>query len=112
MRTCATRSGRSSVSLLYHLIRQTDWQAALAAGTYRPESLEREGFIHLSLEHQWPRTRERYYAGVSDLMLLEIDPARITAPVQHEEGEPGELFPHLYGELNLDAVIKTQCFLP
>lgn len=41
-------------------------------------------------------------------MLLEIDSARLGAPVRFEEGEPGEDFPHLYGELNTDAVVNVR----
>ncbi len=43
-----------------------------------------------------------------DLLLLKIDPNKLKAPLKLEEGQPGELFPHLYGELNLDAVVGFQ----
>ena len=75
---------------------------------YRPESLAKEGFIHFSLEEQWPVTRERFYKDKDDLVLMTVDPQRLKAPLKLEEGEPGQLFPHLYGELNLDAVVSTR----
>ena len=61
----------------------------------------------MSTEHQWEGTRRRFYADVPGLVLLEIDPQRLGAPVRFEEGEPGEDFPHLYGELNPDAVVRV-----
>src|SRR5436190_16079633 len=92
---------------LYHLVDSAAWEAARAAGVYRPPSLAAEGFIHLSTADQWPRTRARFYAGVADLLLLEIDPQRLTAEVRYERAD-GEDFPHLFGPLALDAVVAVR----
>lgn len=48
---------------------------------------------------------ERYFAGRDDLVLLEIDPARLRAELKYEPAPDGELFPHVYGPLNIDAVV-------
>lgn len=63
--------------------------------------------MHLSLRAQVPGTLARFFAGRDDVVLLRIDPARLTAEVRFEEGEPGELFPHLYGPLPVEAVVAS-----
>ncbi|RZI84569.1 MAG: DUF952 domain-containing protein [Microbacterium sp.] len=98
--------------LIYHLALVSDWEAAQAAGDYRVSSLgvtlEQEGFLHASRADQWEGVKQRYYSDVTDpLVLLVIDPARLTAPLVVEEAPgSGETFPHIYGPLNLDAVVE------
>jgi uncharacterized protein (DUF952 family) len=98
---------------IYHLALASDWAAARETGDYRISTLGRtlaqEGFIHASREDQWRATKQRFYADVpEELVLLEIDPARLTAELRVEEvPEAGEEFPHIYGPLNLDAVVAV-----
>jgi uncharacterized protein (DUF952 family) len=100
------------MSTLYHITREADWAAAQAAGMYRAASLETEGFIHCSLEQQVERTAARFYRGQQGLVLLVIDPAQLASELRYEEGEPGEMFPHIYGPLNLGAVTAVLPFPP
>lgn len=88
---------------IFHLIARADWASARAAGAYAPPSLEAEGFIHFSTRDQLPRSAARFYAGRDDLMVLVVDEARVGPPIRYEPAH-GELFPHVYGALNLDAV--------
>jgi uncharacterized protein (DUF952 family) len=62
--------------------------------------------------HQVVKVANARYAGVSDLVLLCIDPVRLDAPLRYEIGDPGsdERFPHLYGDLELDAVVSVLDF--
>jgi uncharacterized protein (DUF952 family) len=90
----------------FHITTREDWAAAADAGVYRPDSLAAEGFIHLSNERQWLATANRFYRGRSGLVLLCIDPGRLHARVVLEPAD-GDLFPHLYGALNLDAVVDV-----
>lgn len=92
---------------LFHITTVRAWDAAKQAGEYRAPSLDSEGFIHLSGEQQWPRTLERFFKGQSGLVLLELDETELRAQVKLEPND-GDLFPHLYGPLNLDAVIAVQ----
>jgi len=105
--------------ILLHIASRADWDAACAAGVYRPASLDREGFIHCSTAAQVVGSADRYFRGRDDLVLLCIDEARVAGAVRHEppaviDGAPdrrtGELFPHLYGPLALDAVIRVVPF--
>jgi uncharacterized protein (DUF952 family) len=102
----------TTVSTIYHITTAAAWEAAQAAGAYRADSLAREGFIHLSTGAQLLRTASRFYAGQAGLLLLAVDEGRLAAELRYEEGEPGELFPHLYGPLNLDAVVGAHPFPP
>lgn len=72
---------------------------------YRPASLEAEGFIHLSTEEQWLRVAHTFYRGRTDLILLEIDDERLAAELRFD-AVGGERFPHLYGPLEVGAVVN------
>ena len=91
---------------LFHLVARSTWQEAIARGEYRA-ALDRDGFIHLSTESQWPGARTRFFAGVTGVVLVVIDETRLRAPVRYERVD-GDDFPHLYGPLDLDAVIEVR----
>ncbi|MFI9188556.1 DUF952 domain-containing protein [Streptomyces californicus] len=105
--------------LLLHLAEAPLWEAARGTGTYemstRGRTLHDEGFIHLSLPHQLPGVARMLYGneeaadvGGRDLVVLVVDPARLTALVRFEAMKPGgEEFPHLYGPLPVDAVVEV-----
>ncbi len=95
---------------LFHLVARSSWQDAVARGEYRA-ALDRDGFIHLSTERQWPGARARFFAGVADLVLVVIDETRLRSPVRYERVD-GDDFPHLYGPLDLDAVIEVRALDP
>jgi uncharacterized protein (DUF952 family) len=96
--------------MIAHIANRRDWAEALECGTYAPESLRAEGFIHCSTIAQVIDTANRFYRGQDDLVVLCIEESRLNAVLKYEppamqRGESaGALFPHLYGELNLDAV--------
>ncbi len=96
---------------ILHITHRTAWEAAQQAGNYTAPSLATEGFIHFSTPAQVLWVAERFYAGQTDLVLLEVDPAALTAELRYEESEPGQLFPHLYGPLNLEAVRAVRPFV-
>ncbi|KAA1428867.1 DUF952 domain-containing protein [Nocardioides antri] len=101
------------MATIFHLALASDWAAAQEAGAYtistRGRTLAQEGFIHASRGDQWPAVRDAFYADVAEpLLLLQIDTDRLDVPVL-EERPPGatETFPHIYGPLALDAVVKA-----
>jgi uncharacterized protein (DUF952 family) len=71
----------------------------------------RDGFIHLSARRQVAATLIKYFAGQRDPVLLAVDPCRLGASLRWEPSRGGELFPHLYGPLNLDHVISIEALL-
>jgi len=99
--------------ILYHIASQADWARARAEGEYSADSLETQGFIHCSTRAQVLDVANALFRGRSDLVLLLIDERRLRAPVRYENLEGGaRLFPHLYGPLNLDAVVRALPFQP
>ncbi|MBL0146571.1 MAG: DUF952 domain-containing protein [Chitinophagaceae bacterium] len=94
--------------MIYHVIKQQDWQTALQQGFYEAASLATEGFIHASKQEQVQGVLERYYKDATDLLLLHIDETKLTAPLKYEMAPSvNEMFPHIFGRLNLDAVLKA-----
>ena len=96
---------------LVHICQLHDWESIQENGLYSPPSIFIEGFIHFSRPHQVLEVANRFYAKVSNLLLLWIDPRKLMQPLRWEIVD-GQLFPHLYGPLNVDAVLKTSDFLP
>lgn len=94
--------------MIYHVVSETDWQFALENGYYEAASLASEGFIHTSKENQVKGVLERYYKNQTDLILLHIDEDKLIPELRYETASSlEELFPHIYGNLNLEAVIST-----
>lgn len=96
---------------LFHIATHEAWAEAQRGGAYRPASLSTEGFIHLSTADQWRRTFERFFRGQAGLVLLRLNGARLTSEVRFEAAD-GESFPHLYGPLNLEAVVEVLALGP
>jgi uncharacterized protein (DUF952 family) len=99
---------------IVHITHRDDWTITLSSGEYSPGSLSKEGFIHCSRPGQVVRVAETFYAGQQGLVLLVIDPARLRAELRWEPGadKPDEIFPHIFGPLNLDAVTQVLDFNP
>jgi len=99
---------------IFHLATAADWEAARISGRYTTSTygrtLAEEGFIHASRADQWQGVRRRFYADVTEpLVLLVLDTDRLDAPVVEEEAVPGsgETFPHVYGAIGPDAVVQV-----
>jgi uncharacterized protein (DUF952 family) len=103
--------------MILHLVNRADWDSARARGSYAPPSLAAEGFIHCSTIAQITDTADRHFRGQRGLAVLCIDESRLKAELKYEppmpavnlnvNENPGGLFPHLYGPLNLDAVVRV-----
>ena len=114
------------MNMIYHIVSRTAAKAAQESGEYRAESLKIDGFIHFSQLHQLLGVANSFYNGQKDLVILVVDPSRLRAELHYEPPvHPGaesdapdqkldasveQLFPHLYGPLNFDAVLKVVDF--
>lgn len=94
---------------IFHITTREQWNHANLAGKYQADSLVTEGFIHCSTAVQLESSGRRHFAGHSGLVVLEIDPHKLRWELRWENSH-GESFPHLYGPLDLDAVISVQTF--
>ena len=100
---------------IYHLAFLADWDAGLERGEYSAPSLSEEGFIHASGdEAQMLRVAARLFAGRGDLLVLDVDPDRLSAnsPVIREPARSGEMYPHIYGTINPEAVTQVRRLVP
>lgn len=102
--------------VLVHLCTTEEWSRIRGGTEYTPESFAELGFVHLSTPEQVHLPANRLFPGRTDLVLLALDPARLSAPVQWEPGVPSDpqsmLFPHLYGPLPLEAVTAAVEYRP
>ena len=91
--------------LIFHIATKVDLAASQQTGSYRCTSLDTEGFIHCCDKQQLAGVVQRYYQGIDDLMLLVIDPGKLVPDLVRENTVGGsELFPHVYGPLNAEAI--------
>lgn len=100
--------------LILHILEKEAWTKAKQQNIYAPESLEKEGFIHCSTPETVVEVANRLFRGQSNLLLLCIDLDKVAAKVLFEKvAEPeGWVFPHIYGALNVDAVVREIDFEP
>ena len=91
--------------MIFHITIPGCWDQALKSGFFTTDSLVREGFIHCCLESQLSGVVARYYADLKELLILKIDESELSVPVKYEPSPVvDELFPHVFGAINLGAV--------
>lgn len=94
--------------LIYHITTSEEWNRALQKGQYESSSLKEEGFIHCSEDRQVADVLKRYFAGKTNLVKLTIETQKLTSQLIYDWSNAIEdTFPHVYGPINLDAVIKV-----
>lgn len=102
--------------MIFHITTQKEWEAAKAKGMYAALSLAHEGFIHCSKKEQILDTANNFFRGQYDLILLCIMPEKLQADLKYEDPTGKQsannfgLFPHIYGTINLEAVLMTVPF--
>lgn len=67
-----------------------------------------DGYIHLSATEQLQGTIDKHFAGITPLVIAEVDLAVLGDLVRWEESRGGALFPHIYAPLPLGAVLKVE----
>ena len=100
------------MSSIYHLITLGQWELSRDKGTHEAETLATEGFIHCSATlEQLLRVANRLYSERTDMLSLVIQTNRLTSHLKEEPSRSGEIYPHIYGPLNLDAVTEILEFI-
>lgn len=97
--------------LIYHMLAEAEWLAQRASGQYEAQSLQSEGFIHCSPDHETLlKVANTFYdKEPGHWVVLVIREGAVRADVRWEEAHDA-LFPHIYGPLNLDAVTEVKPF--
>lgn len=94
------------VSIIYKLLSVDEWRAAQAAGEFRGSAVDlADGYVHFSTAEQVVETAARHFAGQSGLMMLAIDADQLGDDLRWEPSRGGALFPHLYANLPVTAVV-------
>jgi uncharacterized protein (DUF952 family)/flavin reductase (DIM6/NTAB) family NADH-FMN oxidoreductase RutF len=93
---------------IFHIVKKWEWEKHSKL-SYQSESLKTQGFIHCCTQDQIKKVLDQWFSGQTGLIVVEIDPDLLKAKVKYENLEGGEeLFPHVYGPINLDAVINEK----
>lgn len=93
------------MATIYKIIGDGEWQAFRRSGTFAGSPVDTaDGYIHFSTAAQVRRTAAKHFAGRDGLLLLAVDTAALGDALRHEPARGGDLFPHLYGPLGIDAV--------
>jgi uncharacterized protein (DUF952 family) len=100
------------MGVILHITEREQWDQAESAGVYRGDTLDSVGFIHCSTPQQVIKVANALFRAQEGLVLLCIAPDRVEAEIRYEGAEDGERFPHIYGPLNIDAVIEVLEFEP
>lgn len=92
--------------LIYHIVLPEVW-AKFDVELYRPATLESEGFIHCSFAEQLDAVIGRYYSGADEVVVLEIETEMLMSRVLNEASTGNEIYPHIYGPINRDAIMEV-----
>jgi uncharacterized protein (DUF952 family) len=93
---------------IYHITTPELWGKQQNQDFYEAESLKIEGFIHCSTKEQVAGVLERYFKGLSEILLLHLEVEKLRAGLKYEVATGGELFPHIFGTINKDAIIEVE----
>lgn len=94
---------------IYKIAPRALWQAAEQAGRFDGAPVDlADGYIHFSTALQVRETAHKHFTGQRELLLIGIDPDRLGDALKWEPSRGGQLFPHLYGPLSLDAVLFVE----
>jgi uncharacterized protein (DUF952 family) len=92
---------------IYHIVTPQSWKEQTDLPSYEHASLRAEGFIHCSYTGQIDGVLGRYYKGVEKVLILTIDPALLTSKLVEEPSTGGEIYPHIYGKINREAIVEV-----
>jgi uncharacterized protein (DUF952 family) len=90
---------------IYKILPRAEWTAAVEAGSFAGSAVDHaDGYIHFSTAAQAGETARRYFAGLADLVVLEVEGDDLGEALKWEPSRGGDLFPHLYAALDVGQV--------
>ena len=105
--------------MIYHIVTESDLRAHVSGDVYTPASLKDYGFVHCAFQASVIAVSNDYFGEAAEsVLLLEIDPERLTSEVRYEAPAPiagggtahlvdAALFPHVYGPINTRAIVRV-----
>jgi uncharacterized protein (DUF952 family) len=93
---------------IYHIVLPEIWETFEEKDFYEAASLQTEGFIHCSFAEQIEGVLNRYYQEVEKVLILKIDPEKLTSKLVNEPSTNNEIYPHIYGPINREAVVEIK----
>lgn len=93
---------------IYHIVLPEVWEKFKTRPSYQAESLQTEGFIHCSYANQLDDVLKRYYSKAGRVLILTIDTQKLLSKLVEEPSTGGEVYPHIYGRLNHNAVVSVE----
>ena len=110
--SCFNRAGSSGDTwnnmLIYHIVLPEVWKEFKDKEAYQAESLAAEGFIHCSFAEQLEAVLARYYSDAGDVLILTVETEKLTSPLVNEPSTNDEIYPHIYGTINSDAIVSVE----
>ncbi len=94
--------------IIYHIVLPEIWAKFKDQNFYYAASLQTEGFIHCSFADQIAGVLERYYHGVKQVLILHLETEKLTSKLINEASTNNEIYPHIYGQINIDAIVKIE----
>jgi uncharacterized protein (DUF952 family) len=95
-------------AFIYKICTRAEWEAAVSQGVFRGSAVDlRDGFIHFSQEHQVAETLRKHFSGKRGLVRVGVDPDALGPDLRYDASRGGELFPHLYGALDVSLVSEV-----
>ncbi|MDQ0313790.1 DUF952 domain-containing protein [Amorphus orientalis] len=91
-------------STVYKIVDKDAWRTATAEGVYHGAPVDlADGFIHFSAAHQVEETASKHFRDQDGLLLVAVPTEALGEALKWEPSRGGDLFPHLYGDLPVDA---------
>jgi uncharacterized protein (DUF952 family) len=104
--------GKARVSVILHITKREQWEKAMLEGVYRGDTLDSQGFTHCSTFQQIVKVANALFRSQEGLVLLCIETDKVQSEIRYEGAGGEELYPHIYGPLNINAVVKVADFEP
>jgi uncharacterized protein (DUF952 family) len=98
--------------MIFHICSKADWEVAERAGVYQENTSAPQEFIHCSTPDQIANVANSTFRGETGLVLLVIDESRVDSEIRYEGGGDGNPYPHIYGPLKVDAVVRVTDLVP
>ncbi len=94
--------------LIYHVVLPEVWEKFKDEKFYEADSLKTEGFIHCSFTDQLETVLHRYYKDAEKVLILRIEPEKLTVELIGEPSTNNEIYPHIYGKINAEAIVGIE----